>query len=305
MSSLRKEFLEQIQKKKADSPGERKAYEATFRQLAEYEQGKDTKIEDGVDQDWFLDFCEYAEVKSVSRFNKCRQYLAAYLRFLIQNGAPIEDSLSEVESSVYTMMSGGSDTLFLKNLNTLKNYISLAVHTKDVPDDTVFDQAACILYLSWYGFTKDEMRWLLKSDVKEAGVLHDGKLVEMEPFVMSVLHRFRDSEGFYREGRHLTFVKYKPSQYLFRSAKSETASDTNIKQSVFRLTNGTDFKILSIKNAFESGVFFRLFMDENVNNLNLRELSGEEISERLHCGPTRHARSEKMREYQRYKEMFK
>lgn len=305
MSSLREEFLEQAREKKADSPGERRAYDAMFRQVEEYEQKTGTKIEDGVDQDWFLGFCEYAEVKSVSRFNKCRQYLVLYLRFLIQNGVPAEDSLSDVESAIYTMMSGGSDTLFLKNLNTLKNYISLAIHAKEVPDDTVFDQAASILYLSWYGFTKDEMRELLKADVKETGVLQGGRLVEMEPFVMSVLQRFRDSEGFYREGRHLTFVKYKPSHYLFRSAKSATASDTNIKQSVFRLTNGTDFKILSIKNAFESGVFFRLFMDENVNNLDLKQLSGVEISERLHCGPTRHARSEKMREYQRYKEMFK
>lgn len=305
MSSLRKEFLEQIREKKANSPGELQAYLATFQQLEEYEQKTGTTIEDGIDQKWFLKFCAFAEVKSVSRFNKCRQYLVAYLRFLIQNDVPAEGSLSEVESSAYTMMSGGSDTLFLKNLNTLKNYISLAVHTKDVPDDTVFDQAACILYLSWYGFTKDEMMDLLKSDVKEDGVLRNGRLVEMEPFVMSVLHRFRDSEGFSKEGRHLTFVKYKPSQYLFRSAKSETASDTNIKQSVYRMTKGTDFKILSIKNAYESGVFFRLFMDENVNNLNLRKMSGEEISELLHCGPTKQARSEKMREYQRYKEMFR
>lgn len=305
MSSLRKEFLDQIREKKASSPGELRSYLATFRQLEEYEQKTGSIIEDGVDQTWFLGFCMDIGVKSVSRFNKCRQYLAAYLRFLIQNGVHAEDSLSEVDSTVYTMMTGESNTLFLKNLNTLKNYISLAVHAKDVPDDTVFDQAASILYLSWYGFTKDEMRELLKSDVKESGVLQNGKLVEMEPFVMSVLHRFRDSEGFNKEGRYLTFVKYKPSQYLFRSAKSETASDTNIKQSVFRLTNGTDFKILSIKNAYESGVFFRLFMDENVNNLDLGKLSGEELSQRLHCGPTRHARSEKLREYQRYKEMFK
>lgn len=304
MLSLREKFLGKVKAEKESNLLEYQSYVATLHQLEKFEVERGAKLEDGADRQWFLDFYHNAGPRGFQAYAKLRVHMTAYLRFLIEQGLPMDGALSDLESIRFEDISAEATEVYLKNIATLRSCIDIAIQSKGAVDITVYDQPAAILYLSWYGFSKEQMMELEKTDVMETGVMMDGKLIEMEPFVMRVIHRYCESEGYYKESKGLTFRKYQDSAYLFRSPVNAQLSEKQLRLSVLRLAKDTGFKVLSIKTVYDSGIFFRMFVEESFNNVDFRKISNEELEKRLGIRITRNSRSTKLKEYHRYKEMF-
>ena len=171
--------------------------------------------------------------------------------------------------------SKNSKLLYFKNLKTLWGAISETVQDSGCYDVSSLYPAICISMLLWYGFHKHEIVEIKKADVLETGVINPRtkKLVKMDSLSMDTIHRYKESEGYYRLGRGPIFIRYLDSPFLFRSDRTEQFGVRNIKLTLSRFGS-----YLSRKFSFESraiytsGLFNRIATAEFNGTFSINDL---------------------------------
>lgn len=152
---------------------------------------------------------------------------------------------------------------YYKNLSMLREMIQSTIDAAARADDMVFDVPVSILYLAWFGLTEEEIINLPKDAVTYEGVTLNGQMISMPSFVTEILTRLRDADGYYKQSKGLTFMRYAESPNLIRTLASSQMTVFHMRRSLSRMDKILDhIGALRFEVVRLSGIFYRAYMLE-------------------------------------------
>lgn len=222
----------------------------------------------GLDKIWYCRFFSFCNIKSERYFRNVKVILVHHARYMNKKGILPDDRLKDLEDFSFEDYELERDTgnRFIVDIDDLISCIEETTAFYNGFDDCQLDPAISAIYLSWYGFRKEELPDLKKSAIRRDCVMHGMKPIKMHQEAISVLKRYRDSDGFYQQGKGIIFRRYIDSDYFFRTSKLAKMDVFRLSQAVSKLNTagGLGFG-LTLDNVFLSGAYNRLSKLEDAN----------------------------------------
>lgn len=293
-----------------------KNFMQTWKKVLQFEKDAGKTLDEGFTREEYVALFNFVLVRCVSTFYNDKRAVLFYVRYLISKGL-LPPEHDETVSGIYSndlKLDNSQRVRYFKNLAHLRDAIEESVRCAGRIDDTMWDVPSAILYLAWYGLTEDQILSLPKSAVTDDGVMLDGELIPMQPFVTDVLTRLRDSEGFRARTKSDNGIlrRYVYSEFLIRTEDSPQLTHLQMRSNLSRFGNVMGHESsLKFKTARQSGIFYRAYITEcESNGLNLDDIS---VASKVFCedlspneskpDPIKRYR-ERMRDYAMYKQLF-
>ena len=236
-----------------------------WRQIETFEQTIGKSFVDGYTRQEYITLFESMNLRSASYFNYRRSAVNAYATYLIDKGLLSSDHASTILQIKFSDLSIENSSVSKKkmfySLDELQSAIQTTLSESDSYDPTRFDMAICALYLSWFGFDRDEIISLLKTDVCSTGVYRKDQLLPMPAFICTVLLRYAQAEGYEQQAKGIIYHKYQPSQYLFRSTRLAQITDYSQLTSTINRFNTVTKGVYSLEYDIvrKSGILNRVY----------------------------------------------
>jgi hypothetical protein len=128
-------------------------------------------------------------------------------------------------------------------------------------DTTVYSAPICALFLSWLGLTEEEIITFRKDQVLPDGVLVNGEKLELPPFALETMNRYRTTDGYYRKSRGVIFRPYQESDFLLRSDVFPQLTLENLRAQIYKFNKLSNQELSLLTTvAYRSGIFHRAYM---------------------------------------------
>jgi len=317
VEKLAKQFLEELKNTSSFEMCGR--YTAAWNKISKYV--KNHGEEEGLALDSVWSESQYKKVfigihcVGTNQFFECKKTMELWLNFLARRGVIPADSSSVVKNILFedllnfnTASEGNSVSLvYFRDIYHLMDVLEDAAVVSDAYDVTNMDSAICACILAWYLCEVEEMMEIEAKDVLDDRVIVSGREIVMPKRAMDVFHRYKLSPGAYMEvGGNITYARYKPSTYLFRSSKSAQATKRAMTSYVTRLAKNYDRYQIKLTHIRKSRIYHDVFQKECVTGeVNLKKASNEELSElfgvTIACATLK---SRQLKDYKRYKELL-
>ena len=215
-------------------------------------------------------------IATMQTFTSVKSKIKDYVIWLVEHGEMTEEQLRDLSSIEFDDI----DPTILYQKHYFKNFDELYITLEEAISDRIdddddggeFDTLRCILYLSWYGFTSEEMRELLKKDIdyNNSTILkrRTGELIKVNNKVLNFLDKYAYSDKFTsrRYGREDNCeVMYKVSSYLLRTDRSAQLTNNGVRLIVSRINENSEKKSFSMKKIYACGEYYRAYVDERDN----------------------------------------
>lgn len=227
----------------------------------------------------FISILSSLNAKTTTNYTAAKSRIRNYFEWLMVRGEMTEEQLSEFSAIQYDDLDFSNTYLlyYFKNFGELYFALedAIACRVKECSDDKEYDALRCAVYLTWYGFTTSEMSALLKKDIDENNlIIYKGeKKIPVHisnKKAMSCIVDYRDSVSYcaYKFGRQVE-LKYKESEFLFRSYKNSSILETAYNSMVQNACNFSDEigKRFNIGKIYQSGMYYRAYISEQENGL--------------------------------------
>lgn len=227
----------------------------------------------------FMRILQNMNATSAGTFTVAKSYMRDWIQWMIDRGEMKQNQLDVLTKIQYCNLDY-TDTYkpyYFRNFDELWESLdqSIELHLEgDLDNDGEFDTFRCAVYLSWYGFTLNEIVEILKSDISPTDpIVYRGEEhipVRIGDKAMGYIREYAAKESF----RSRKFgrpdgveMRYKDSQYLFRSCKSAKMNPNQIS-AMTRYTNPFFDEIgkhFAFNKIYLSGVYYRIYLDEQEN----------------------------------------
>lgn len=300
-----------------------KAYENFYRRMATF--FPEDKSPAKFTHSDFLNILQNMNATSAGTFTVAKSSISDWVQWMIERSEMTQEQLDTLAKIQYSNLdySDTYRTYYFRNFDELWEALdqNIGLHLDgDFDNDGEFDTFRCAVYLSWYGFTLNDIVEILKSDISPAdSVIYRGKEripVRIGDKAMNYIRDYAAKESF----RSRKFgkpdgveMRYKDSKYLFRSCKSAKMNPNQIS-AMTRYTNPFFEEIgkhFAFNKIYLSGVYYRIYLDEQENGA-LKSTDFERLA-RLFGVPEEQLKiktkkydlsSRKFQQYQKYKEAF-
>lgn len=161
--------------------------------------------------------------------------------------------------------------------------------TMDCSEQLDFSIIKALIYLAWFGVSKEDCSKILKEDVSntnnEIYLRSLSKTVILPPKIMDFFREYKNAEGTEKfVGDRRCFVAYKASKYLLRTCKSETIPNPNIEVFLSEFSQiRPDGKKFTYTKIYWSGEFSRFYENfKNSDSCETRENLEKELLQNLY-----------------------
>ena len=276
-------------------------------QKTEQEIGKE--LEAGYSEEEYRTLLEKMNVTNVNVMRIYKSRIKGYIDWLCDNGVLNEQSALYLKAVNYNSIDGARvfDSRYYPTLSALQDDIDDCIDHAQRIDENIFAMQISALYLAWYGVTVEELFRIKKSDVHEDSITVGDREIYPSTAVMAYIKDYRDAEGFHSQARQIIFLKYMPSDLLFRTPRSPSiTSQVMLSTSihVFTKSGGKETRTLTYDKVYWSGIFNRAYQYElengaiPMNDLELRERIFQEHYDSMSEANRR------LTEYRQYQEHF-
>ncbi len=273
-------ILEQFLKEKMDHQTEKSArvYQNLYRRVETYfPEGKTPEQFTKEDFIWIL---SNMNTKAVGNFTVVKSQIKNYIEWMVQQGYMTTAQLDEFTGILYNDLDHSSSFLlyYFKNFDELYSILEQTIecHLGDNEEDGEFDTLRCAIYLTWFGFSIEEITNILKSDISPIGsIIYKGKEkipVRIGEKCMSYIRDYANRES-YRSRKFGradgSEIRYKDSKFLFRSCKSGQLTVQQIN-AMTRYTNPYVDEVgkrFAFGKIYQSGLYYRIYLDEQENGV--------------------------------------
>ena len=273
---------------------------------AESEIGK--TLEDGYAREDYIALFEKMRITNVNGFNGLKSRINNYLDWLLQRGIISSDCIAQMKDIYFEDIESVKifGDLFFPDFDALQNSLNENVRNAYKPDDTVFAMQISLIYMAWCGVDMEVALKVKKEDVNDDFFIAGGEEFRPNYTIMQYLKEYRDAVEYISQGKYQLTLKYVPSDYLFRSVRSETI---DMKHAIIALNRfgksgsngGNPYKYDKI---YWSGTFHRAYLYELANG----EIQNDDIEtmNRLFHGESQDGWyiRRRLREYKKFKEYF-
>lgn len=300
-----------------------KAYENFYRRMATLLPENKTPAE--YTHSDFLNILQNMNAASTGTFTVAKSSISDWVQWMIERGEMTKEQLDILAKIQYSDLDY-SDTYrmyYFRNFDELWESLDLNIGLHlagKSDDDEEFDTLRCAVYLSWYGFTLDDIVEILKTDISNTDCVIYRKRgdvsVRIGEKAIACIRDYAEKESF----RSRKFgkpdgveVHYRNSAYLFRSCKSAKMNPNQIT-AMTRYTNPYSDEVgkrFAFNKIYLSGVYYRIYLDEKEYG-NLKSTDFERLArlfeiprEELNIKAKKYdLSSRKFQQYQKYKEAF-
>lgn len=247
----------------------------------------------------FIHIFSNMNTKSVGNFTVIKSYIRNYIEWMVQQGNMTGQQLEDFLSISYGDIDHSNPFLlyYFKNFNELYSSLKQTIecHLGDNEDDGEFDTLRCAIYLSWFGFTLEEICNIFKSDISPVEpIVYKGKdkvPIKIDEKCMDNIRDYATRES-YRSRKFGKAdgveMRYKDSKFLFRSCKSGKLTPAQIT-AMTRYTNPYAEEVgkrFAFGKIYQSGTYYRVYLDEQENGELKKVFKGghrldEKVIERL------------------------
>lgn len=302
---IRDEFFKDKNGYLALTGSTRKNFDAMWCAVQRFEKDFDLSVDNWLGKDEYQKLFSYFAPGATATFKKKIQLFKFYLQYLEKMGC-IPERGAEFACKHAVDAFNATESVSITYHPTLKELyedIETSILLCGDYDEHARDREAVFLYLAWFGLTEQEILNFKKSDVLESKIVIHGTPIDVPPYVMSMFHNLKYSDGFSVLRRQETFNSYYPSPYMMRSSAGQQITLPVMRKLVSDFNIAGDKRYgLTYKKVYQSGVFHRAYVAESSSEfaLNLKDyavaskLFEVDISSRL-------ALNNKLRDYANFK----
>lgn len=242
-------------------------------------------------------------IKSKQTFTNIKSRLKNVIEWAILNSIMNPNQLDLLQSITYEDIADSEVTSasYVSSPKELKNILNI-----DPNFTGKYNTFKAAFFLCWCGIKPPEIGDIKKDQVKKNGIVDaDGELILVDDeYIIDFLNRYKNSTCFITEyfGRD-TEMQYKDGIYLLRTYKNDHITYKQIRASTSRLSKEVLSKELSLGKVYESGMYYRMYLDEQKNGEfkakqveRISNLYGKKISQQF-C-------YRKLTDYRRWRDTF-
>ena len=241
-------------------------FKRTWNRVLEFEKKFGKTLDEEYTREEYIKLFSSILVQKTGTFLNDRKVVLYYVRYMISHQALPEDHeqiIFSIKPEELSVEPEDGRIRYYKNLSMLSEMIQSTIDAAARADDMVFDIPSSILYLAWFGLTEEEIVSLPKDAVTNEGVMLNGHLISMPGSVTTILTRLRDADGYYKQSKGLTFMRYAESSNLMRTLASSQMTISHLRSSLSRMDKILDhIGALRFDVVRLSGIFYRAYMLE-------------------------------------------
>lgn len=206
-------------------------------------------------------------IKKTSTANKSR--VKKFMVWMVKESHGTDQPLKHLQSITFSDIDRSYlyDRYYFRDYEELHDTIDDVLYNRGSEFDT-FKSAAILV---WYGIELKYLPDILKSDINEdeCSVIHPAtqKKIILSRLAMSVLTLYRDSDRYDSSKYGGSIIKYKQSQFLFRTCRNAHLTEVqirNISGPVNRLADEIG-KTFQWNKIYLNGLYNRIFQYEQEN----------------------------------------
>lgn len=264
---------------------------------------------DELDRQEILEIYGQLAIMKMNVFHSHKSKITDFMRWMYETGNGTIKPLEEIRDIFFENIDRTKfyDTYYFEDLADLVNVME-TVFDNSTSDFSTFRSAALLV---WHGISVKHLPELLKTDLKDNGViLHPitKEPVQLAPSIVPYLTEYRDADSFDSGKFGGMTIPYVQTQYLFRSYKNAHMTD---KQLVNTSSNANKAaaelgKVFQWERIYDSGIYCRAYQYELANGKLRRDDYAllKELFQMPHidiASRQRYSLSQKFDEYQEFK----
>lgn len=265
-SSYRSQFIQSNIEKENLSGASVQVINAFWKRIERAERELGKKLEDGYSKEEYISLIEKLNVTSLHVLMPTKSRIGQYLKWLSEQGALDREYAETLYSVTYDDIKPEVvyESKYFKDFGSLQNAIESTLWAAEKVDDDVYAMQISVIYLAWCGLTIEEALQIKKSDVGEDSIAVGEKVISPIGTIMKYIQDYRDATEYQSQGRSIITLKYIPSEWLFRSSRTDHVDSPKRMRIYIRMfgQSSGEPNIFNYDKVYWSGVFNRAYIYE-------------------------------------------
>lgn len=310
-SSYRSQFIQSYIETENLSEKTIQVWSGFWNRIARAEVLLEKNLEDGYSKEDYINLIEKLNVTSYHVLMPTKSRIGQYLKWLCGQGVIEQQSVDALYSISYDEIKSEAiyNNKYFKDFGSLQDAIDNILWTAEKVDDGVFATQISAIYLAWCGLTIEEALQLKKADVGDTTITVGDRVISPINTIMSYILDYRDATEYQTQARGIITLKYVPTDWLFRSARSDHINSPRVLRIFIHsftkcIETDDTSNIFNYDRVYWSGVFNRAYIYECANGAiksgeieKMEMLFGEKYASVSYA-------NKRLFEYQRFKQHF-
>lgn len=272
-SSYRNLYIEQLAEREGFTEKSAQAFQGLWNRIQRFEKSIGKTLEDGFMKEDYIKLFSYLNIMNVPTFLSTKSRIRKYLERLEEDGMVSQDTVAALVPVKYDDI----DTSHIFELNYFKDFQSLqdtiveTLVAADKVDDSIYATQIAAIYMAWCGLQLEEALSLMKSDVKDDCIVCNDKKILPNSTIMEYMKDYRDATEYESAARTIIKLKYIPSEYLFRTARSAHVDTPRVMRIFIRnfgkSAGDENGNMFHYDKVYWSGQYHRAYLYESENGL--------------------------------------
>lgn len=268
-SSYRNLYIAHILEQPNMSPEYVQRITNLWKRVSRFEAEYKKSIDDGYTKDDYVQLLAALNIRNISGFLSTKSLIRKYVEKLIEDGHLPLSSLNDIVHIGYDDLDAAKifELKFFKDFESLQDAIQTTLVVADKVDERIFSTQIAAIYMAWCGLKLEDALRLKKEDVKENSIQVGDKEIFPNPTIMEFMKDYRDATEYQSAAKGIITLKYVPSDWLFRSTKSDHIDSPKTMRIFIRnfgKSAGGD-NIFNYDKVYLSGLYHRAYLYECVN----------------------------------------
>lgn len=268
-SSYRNLYIAHILEQPNMSPEYVQRITNLWKRVSRFEAEYKKSIDDGYTKDDYVQLLAALNIRNISGFLSTKSLIRKYVENLIEDGHLPLSSLNDIIHIGYDDLDAAKifELKFFKDFESLQDAITTTLVVADKVDERIFSTQIAAIYMAWCGLKLEDALKLKKEDVKEDRIQIGDKEIFPNSTIMEFMKDYRDATEYQSAARVTITLKYVPSDWLFRSTKSDHVDSPKTMRIFIRnfgKSAGGD-NIFNYDKVYLSGLYHRAYLYECVN----------------------------------------
>lgn len=240
-----------------------------WKRVSRFEAEYKKSIDDGYTKDDYIQLLAALNIRNISGFLSTKSLIRKYVEKLIEDGHLPLSSLNDIVHIGYDDLDAAKifELKFFKDFESLQDAIEATLVVADKVDERIFSTQIAAIYMAWCGLKLEDALRLKKEDVKENSIQVGDSEIFPNSTIMEFMKDYRDATEYQSAAKGIITLKYVPSEWLFRSTKSDHVDSPKTMRIFIRnfgKSAGGD-NIFNYDKVYLSGLYHRAYLYECVN----------------------------------------
>lgn len=281
-SSYRNLYIAELTENRQFSEASAITTQNFWKRVQRFENDVGKTLEEGYTKEEFIRLISSFNVSNVSGFLGDKSRIKKYLEWLVEKNGFDSDIVADISTVKYDDIDAGRlfELKFFKDFQDLQDTIETTLVVADKVDERIFATQIAAIYMAWCGLQMEEALQIKKSDVEDDCIRVGNRKIYPNQTIMEFIKDYRDATEYQSAAKAIITLKYAPSEFLFRTARSgcvDSSKTMRIFIRNFGKSGGEDSNIFHYDKVYWSGVYNRAYLYECANGM-IRQGDIETIS---------------------------